>query len=353
MYATPERNFVFDLNDFDETLPGPFEWDVKRLAASLVVAARNNGISDKAARQIAEDSMLMYCKRMAELADLPFISVWYSRITDSDILAALSANRLAKGGMERLKKSFAKAQHKNSLETFPKLAENVGGQYVIRDEPPLIVHQYSPDLAERVRTVLDQYIGSLQDDRKVLMRRYSVKDVALKVVGVGSVGTRCVIALFMGDDDRDPLFLQAKEANQSVLSKYLGDSEYSNMGERVVEGQRLTQAASDMFLGWARGEAAGVDYYFRQLRDMKMSAEVETMQPVGLAAYGRLCAYALARAHARSGDPAVIAGYVGNGKAFAAAIAEFAVRYADQTNKDHEALVGAIRDQRLEAVVGI
>ena len=355
-FATPERNLVFDVNDFDETLPGSWEWDLKRLAASIVVAGRQHGYTAQENRQAVLGCVEEYRRLMRQMASMGALDVWYQHFDIGQIM------ELAKPkGREELQKQVEKAkQRRTNLGTFPKLAEQVEGTYRIKDEPPLIVHiedlgdvkKTQAAEAEVIKSAFDAYVQTLPDDRKLLLSKYHFVDIARKVVGVGSVGTRAWVMLFMsGGDGDDPLFLQAKEAQASVLEPYVGNSAYTNHGERVVQGQRLMQEASDIFLGWTHGLV--VDLYIRQLRDMKLSEDIALLTRQQFGRYARLCALALARAHARSGDPAMINGYLGNSDAFAQAIALFAESYADQTERDHAALLAAIKEGRIQAVVDV
>jgi uncharacterized protein (DUF2252 family) len=345
-FATPERRLVLDINDFDETFPGPWEWDVKRLAASFVFAARSNGFSVPDQREAALTCVRSYREHMAEYADMPVLEVWYARLALSDTVAAMH-DKATKG---RLKKRIHKTEATTVREhDFPKMAEARGGRYAIKDAPPLIYHHPQVNLAssrENIERALARYRESLPDDRRVLLDRYQLMDVALKVVGVGSVGTMCAVALLMAADD-DPLFLQIKEAGPSVLETYLGKSEYANHGERVVVGQHLMQAASDVFLAWTHGHA-GRHFYIRQLRDMKIKALIELFNPATMFDYAMLCGWTLARAHARSGDPAMIAGYMGKKDVFDKAVATFSKLYADQAELDHAAFKDAVRQGRIE-----
>jgi uncharacterized protein (DUF2252 family) len=354
-FATPERNLVFDVNDFDETLPGPWEWDVKRLAASIVVAGRQNGYTAQENRQAVVGCVEEYRRLMQHMASMGALEAWYQHLDIGQIL------ELAKRkGREELQKQVEKAkQRRTNLGTFPKLTEQVEGMYRIKDEPPLIVHvedqgdvkKTEKHLAERIKGAFEAYVQTLPDDRKVLLGKYHFVDMARKVVGVGSVVTRAWVMLFLsGGEGDDPLFLQVKEAEASVLEPFVGNSVYTNHGERVVQGQRLMQHASDIFLGWTHGE---VDLYVRQLRDMKLSEEIALLTKKQFDRYARLCAMALARAHARSGDPAQISGYLGNSDAFAQALALFAEAYADQTERDHAALLAAIKEGRIQAKVDV
>ena len=344
-YATPERNLVFDVNDFDETQVGPWEWDVKRLAASLVVAARTTGQTDSHGVDAAHACALQYRSGMAALAELSSFEVWHSRI-DVDALLAAAPTKHTRVEVER---TVAKARRRTSMQALSKLTTVQAGKRVIVEDPPLIVRLDEQQVEQALR-LAKTYRATLEPDRRLLLDRYEFVDAALKVVGVGSVGTRCFVVLLAGVADLDPLFLQIKEAQPSVLSPYAGRSPYRNQGQRVVVGQRIMQAASDVFLGWARAD--GFDTYVRQLRDMKGSAEIDGSDGRSLADYGRLCGATLARAHARSGDPALLAGYLGNGSAFDEALGRFAVAYADQTERDYEAFTRAVRTGRLEAIEG-
>jgi uncharacterized protein (DUF2252 family) len=354
VFASPERRQVFDVNDFDETLAGPWEWDVKRMAASVVLAARQNGYSAQESRQAVLRCMQSYREFMQQFAEMNHLDVWYFHLDVEAILAM--ANR--KEGRKAVLLASERASKRTRIETFPKLAEVVNGQYHIKDEPPLIFHydKQHPNVddldSEEWKAFVKDYVMSLPEERRVIALRYRSLDVAQKVVGVGSVGTRCAIVLLLGGSEGDdPLFIQIKEAGASALEAYLGASPYPNHGQRVVVGQRLMQAASDIFLGWSTFN--GRDYYARQLRDMKFSAEIETMDPILFTGYVRLCAATLARAHARTGDPAQIAGYLGNRDVFDQAIASFAEVYADQAERDHAALLAAIKEGLVQAQTGI
>ncbi|MBJ7519776.1 MAG: DUF2252 domain-containing protein [Solirubrobacteraceae bacterium] len=342
MFASPERRLVFDLNDFDETLPGPFEYDVKRLVASVAVAARGNGESPRAAAETARAAARRYREAMLAFAQMRHLDVWYAH-ADVDAVLATQAS-IAK----RTEKNIAKARTRTSLQAFAKLTETVEGQVRFRDDPPLVQHLEMFEDVEMVKKLLHEYRDTLSDERRVLADRYEFVDIALKVVGVGSVGTRAFIVLHLGRDENDPLILQVKEAVTSVLEPYTGRSRYRQQGKRVVVGQRLMQAVSDIFLGWIRGPL-GREFYVRQLRDMKGSAQIETASLSELTLYAELCGWVLARAHARSGDAAGISGYLGGGEAFDKAMRDWAHAYADQTERDHEALVAAIDAGRLEA----
>ncbi|WP_328723047.1 DUF2252 domain-containing protein [Streptomyces sp. NBC_00247] len=356
LLASPERNLLFDINDFDETLPGPWEWDVKRLAASLVIAARANGFPDRERARLVRASVRSYRKSMAQYARMGNLEVWYARI-DEARLRAVAAVQLAERGRENLDRALVKARTRDSRQVLGKLTEWSGGRRRIVSDPPLVVPltELVPDAErieteERFRVLLRRYARSLPSDRRALLSGFRLADVARKVVGVGSVGTRCWVLLLLGRDDDDPLFLQAKEADTSVLADHVGTSRYRNQGERVVAGQRLMQATSDIFLGWERAEGFDGrrrDFYLRQLRDWKGIAEPERMTPQGLTLFGEVCGATLARAHARSGDRIAIAGYLGKGDAFDRALGVFAEAYADRNERDHEALVAAVRAGRL------
>ena len=339
-FATPERNILFDINDFDETLPAPWEWDVKRLVASFVLAARSNGLSDKAGEAAAVVCARSYRKRLREYAEMHPLDVWYARLTAQDIM-----DMMPPAAQARLQSRIDKAVAGSSSELeFPKLAGVVGGRTTIRDVPPLIFH---PEVsrAKEFGEVLDKtfaaYRDTLSEDRRALLDRYRVVDAAIKVVGVGSVGRRCWIALMMSATN-DPLFLQFKEAVASVLEPYAGPSHHVHHGERVVVGQRLTQPASDVFLGWVT-TPNGRQFYVRQLRDAKIKPLVETFDTEELAFYAKICGWTLARAHAKSADVTGIAGYLGSGAQFDDAMGQFALAYADQAERDHAALKAAVR----------
>lgn len=374
-FASPERQLIFDLNDFDETLPGPFEYDVKRMATSFVVAARNNKQSNADARAATLASVTSYREAMLNFAGMRTMDIWYARLDEDDIRRGIrsivkSASPAKKNGQRdavqraarRAQGRLAKAHTRDSLQALSELGEQVDGRYRIVSRQPIVVP--ARDLAtafglspQRVGRVVGEqfraYRATLPDDRRTLLERFDIVDVARKVVGVGSVGTRAFIVLLQGRDMHDPLFLQVKEASASVLEAYLGRSRYRNHGARVVQGQRLMQAASDIFLGWTKGEDGNRCFYWRQLRDMKMSADVERMTPTGLTFYGRICGWTLARAHARSGDPVAIAAYLGSGDAFDRSVVDFARRYADQNERDFEEFRSLIRAGHLEATEGV
>jgi uncharacterized protein (DUF2252 family) len=356
MFAAPDRRVVFDLNDFDETLPAPFEWDVKRLVASVVVAARNNGHRRREQRASALAAAAAYRRTMAKAAGMRFLDVWYTRF-DADKLLEDLAPRAKKGDIKSARKALAKAQTRTSLRSLSKYSQRVDGGYRIKQQPPVIVRPpetMTDAFDEIIRVGLGDYARSLSPDRRVVLDHYHYEDYARKVSGVGSVGTEAMMILLMGDREDDPLFLQLKEANPSVLAPYAGASEYEHEGERVVNGQRLMQAASDAFLGWVTGTGARArEFYVRQLRDMKGSAAVETMRPEGLEVYSELCGTTLARAHARTGNAAKITGYLGDDDTLDRALERFAVAYADQNDADYEEFTAAADDHRIEVERGV
>jgi uncharacterized protein (DUF2252 family) len=346
LFASPERHLVFDVNDFDETLRGPWEWDVKRLATSLIVAGRANGFSRDLSRKVARLALRSYRERLSEFASMRYLDIWYSHIDPEG-----GGMPISREGERLIDRSVAKAHRRTDLHAFPKLVKAVRGGYRIRDIPPLIVHYKNPERNAESRFFYERYLASLPDERRTLLDRYRVVDVAQKVVGVGSVGTACSVLLLMADDGlKDPLFLQLKQASFSVLEPYLGASPYPNHAQRVVVGQHLIQEASDIFLGWSRLRSQ--DFYIRQLRDMKFSYDVALMGPKAFLALAGLCGTTLARAHARTGDPAQIAGYLGDRPVFDEAVTRFAEAYADQTAVDHQALLAAIRSGRVPAESG-
>jgi uncharacterized protein (DUF2252 family) len=360
-YAAPDRRLVFSVNDFDETLPGPFEWDLKRLVASFEVASRDRGFDGKLREQINLRVGSGYRESIQEYAGMRALDVWYSRIHIEEIYERFKEQ--ASGEQrKRMEKNLAKARTKDSLGAFNKLTETVDGAPRIKSNPPLIVPlaELAPDgdadtMHESFRALLRGYRRTLTGDRRKLLERFRYVDAARKVVGVGSVGTRAWIVLMLGQDDQDPLFLQAKEAQASVLEPFLGRSEYSNHGQRVVEGQRLMQAASDIMLGWLKATGLdGVerDFYIRQLWDAKGSALVDVMEPSAMVGYAGLCAQTLAKAHARSGDAAAIAAYIGQSDVFDRALAQFAVSYADQNERDYDALKAAAESGRVTVETG-
>ena len=363
-FASPERSLVFDLNDFDETLPGPFEWDVARLAASMVVAARDRGFDAAVARTAVLDTVAMYRTAMHEFAAQRDLEVWYATL-DVEALAARLADSLSAKARKRSERTIAKARAKDQLRAAAKLTEVVDGELRFRSDPPLLVpmSELAADagvpaerVVETITESLESYRSTLQPDRVHLLDGYHLRDVARKVVGVGSVGTRAWVVLLTGRDDADPLVIQVKEAQASVLEAVLPRSVYDNHGQRVVEGQRLLQASSDILLGWKGTvglDGYDRDFYMRQLWDWKASAAVESMEPGTLQTYGRACGWTLARAHARSGDRIAIAAYLGTGTRFDEAMARWASAYADQNDRDHAALVAAIEDGRLSATFGV
>jgi uncharacterized protein (DUF2252 family) len=387
-FASPERKLVFDLNDFDETLPGPFEYDVKRMAASFTIAARNNGFSKADTREATRASVTAYREAMAGFAQMSTMGVWYAHLDEDAIMTSIrtaiaaaahhdktdkkgakgKAGKSAKAdhaldkAAKTAEKTLQKAHSRDSLQALSKLAEQVDGRFRIVNQPPLVVPlrdltaTYGISAEETDQIIRDQfraYRATLQADRRHLLERFQVVDAARKVVGVGSVGTRAFIVLLQGRDMQDPLFLQIKEATASVLEKYLPKSRYKQPGERVVQGQRIMQAASDIFLGWTAGTQAGRHLYWRQLRDMKGSALVEAMVPTGLTLYARICGWTLARAHARSGDPVALGQYLGDADTFDRSVTDFSARYADQNEQDFRAFVQAVRSGRLQAVEGV
>lgn len=343
-FGTPERQLVFDINDFDETLPAPWEWDLKRLAASIVVAARTSGLSERRSSDAARASVESYRKRMHEYAEMTALEVWYAHL-DLEVLADKAETSAAR---RRWLRVIHKATRHTSGDEFPKITSREKGVPRIADRPPLIYHpREMARIDKHVRRLFQRYRTTLPYERRIILDRYELVDVARKVVGVGSVGTRCAVVLLMAGP-HDPLLLQFKEARPSVLEPYTRPSRYRNQGERVVVGQRMLQSASDVFLGWT-SDGAGYDYYFRQLRDMKLKIDLQAMTKADWLEYVELCGWSLARAHARTCDPARIAGYLGKSEAFAEALEKFAVAYADQTERDYGALLQAIRAGRIQA----
>src|SRR5262249_14702120 len=347
-FATPERRLIFDVNDFDETLPGPWEWDLKRLGASFMVAARAKGLSDDVGRTAVLRIVSGYADLLGGFAEMPTLDTWYWSV-DTDRTAALVAEVGDSRTRGRFDKAIARAHAHDNLQAVSKLTTVVGGHRRIVDQLPLVGHVPGDDELDRTQELFDGYCSSLADDVGHLLSRFKLVDAARKVVGVGSVGTRCWIALLEGGAADDPLLLQIKEAQESVLEAHLGRSAYRNHARRVVEGQRLMQAASDLFLGWTHDNTSDVDYYWRNLRDMKASADINGQPTNTFLAYAELCGVTLARAHARSGDAAAISGYLGKGGVFGKALGNFAVACADQNARDHAVLVEAIRDGRLPA----
>lgn len=335
-YGTPERNLVFDLNDFDETLPGPWEWDIKRLAASIVVAGRGNGFDAAQCAEAAHAAVRSYRQRLNEFARRGYLDVWYAQIDAQTVLDTLSSATRRLAG-----RRFEQASQRDHLRALAKWTTLVDGQVRLVEDPPLLRHVSDERIGDQLRTLVQVYAKSLRDDRQALLQRYTIVDFARKVVGVGSVGMRCYIILLRGKDLADPLFLQIKEATRSVLEPHQGKCLYPHHGQRVVRGQQLIQAASDIFLGW--GQVGTTHFYIRQLYDMKGSVQIARLTPAQLSTYGEVCGWALARAHARSGDAARISGYLGAGDTFDQAVAAFATAYADQTERDHAALIAAVK----------
>jgi uncharacterized protein (DUF2252 family) len=403
-FASPERRLLFDLNDFDETLPGPFEYDVKRMAASFTIAARNNGFSKADARAATLASVRAYREAMASFAQMRTMDIWYASLDEDELRASIQSavtgtarqekaakqrekadkrekapkkqekkaakqakadkqeEKEAKAAAKRAAKTAAKAHTRDSLQALSKLGELVNGKYRIVSQPPIVVplrdlaatYGLAPDEADRVvRDQFRAYRETLEDDRRRLLERFEIVDAARKVVGVGSVGTRAFIVLLQGRDAHDPLFLQVKEATVSVLEPYVRRSRYRQHGERVVQGQRMMQAASDIYLGWTKGLDVRRHFYWRQLRDMKGSALVEAMVPLALNFYAGICGWTLARAHARSGDPVAIAAYLGGSDEFDTSITDFSERYADQNEQDYQEFVNAVKSGQLAAVEGV
>jgi uncharacterized protein (DUF2252 family) len=360
IFGSAERRLVFDVNDFDETLPGPWEWDVKRLAASLEVAARGNGFRGTQRREIVTAAVGRYRQAMRSFAGMANLNVWYAR-ADMDQLLAQFGPRLKARQRTLVDKGLAKARTRESMHELAKLTHLVDGQPRIISDPPLLVpiDELLPNetdrssLRQQLSSLIAKYRRTLETDRRYLLEQFEFADMARKVVGVGSVGTRCWIVLMLGRNGSDPLFLQVKEAEESVLSRFAGASKYANQGQRVVAGQRLMQASSDIFLGWQRTKAwpggQPRDFYVRQLRDWKFSPDIETMLPSDMRMYGEVCGWTLARAHARSGDRIAIAAYLGSSDVFDRAISKFAAGYADQNERDHDSLAGAAASGRIKA----
>lgn len=342
-YATPERKQVFDINDFDETLQAPFEWDLKRLAASIVLAGRYRGFVDKENKKAAFSAVKMYAEKMQKYATMHQMDIWYSRLDKKTILDLFKNEQEF---TKRFKQASEKAKHRTQENAFPKISTVQDGKRKIIDEPPLIYHLPDTEhLFEKAQVFFDGYLEHVTDDKKALLKMFRLVDVVAKVVGVGSVGTACYIALFLAEDD-DPLILQFKEAKRSVLEAYNQKTPYENHGERIVNGQKLMQAVSDIFLGWTRSKI-GKDFYVRQLRDMKASANIDNFTSGIYSNYALLCGWALAKSHAKSGMSPEIAGYLGKSDVFAEAVADFAISYADQTEIDYEAMLTAARNSRI------
>jgi uncharacterized protein (DUF2252 family) len=372
VFASPERKMLFDLNDFDETLPGPFEYDVKRMSASFTIAARNNAFTMEETRDVTLAAVRAYREAMAQFAQMGTLGIWYARLSEEQMMKTMdlavatqkgkALKKAAKGMEKAARHNVEKARTRDSLQALAKLGERVDGKYRIVSQPPIVIPARdlgetfglsADEVGEVIREQLRSYRASLQDDRRHLLERFEVIDVARKVVGVGSVGTRAFIALLQGRDQEDPLFLQVKEATRSVLEDHLPKSKFRQPGERVVQGQRMIQAASDIFLGWTRGEQENRYLYWRQLRDMKGSALVEELKPLSMNFYAGACGWTLARAHARSGDPIAIAAYLGKSDKFDVSITDFSERYADQNEQDYQAFADAVRSGRLEATEGL
>ena len=368
----PSGSLLFDLNDFDETLPGPFEYDVKRMSASFTIASRNNGFSKAEARDVTLASVSAYRTSMAEFAEMRTMDIWYAHLSEQELMKAISSfvrtpksksqEKAAKKEAETAKKAAEKARTHDSLQALSKLAELVDGRYRIVSQPPIVIPareleasygMSGDEMQHAIHEQLRAYRSTLQDDRRHLLEKFEIVDTARKVVGVGSVGTRAFIVLLQGRDQEDPLFLQVKEATASVLEDHLPKSRYKQPGERVVQGQRMMQAASDIYLGWTKRAEVNRYFYWRQLRDMKGSAVVESLSPAALAFYARQCGWTLARAHARSGDPIAITAYLGKSDKFDQSITDFSERYADQNDKDFRAFTKAIRTGRLTAIEGV
>jgi uncharacterized protein (DUF2252 family) len=364
LFGSAERRLMFDVNDFDETLPGPWEWDVKRLAASLEVAARDNGVPAKQRREIVIAAVFRYRQAMREFASMTNLDVWYAHADITELRAQFDT-QLRERQRKYLDKGLAKARTRDSMQELAKLTRMVDGRPRIISDPPLLVpidelmpaERDRASIEEELKGLIAKYQRTLETDRRYLLQQFEFCDMARKVVGVGSVGTRCWIILMLGRDETDPLFLQVKEAEASVLSRFVGASKYANQGQRVVAGQRLMQAASDIFLGWQRNPAGmdgqPRDFYIRQLRDWKFSIEIGLLRPEGLQLYGALCGWTLARAHARSGDRIAIATYLGGSDVFDRAIAKFASAYADQNERDYQALVDAGKSGQVTAEHGV
>jgi uncharacterized protein (DUF2252 family) len=361
-FAAPDRELVFDLNDFDETLPGPWEWDLKRLGASVVVAGREAGLGGRECRSAAAAAAREYRRAMHDFADMTNLDLWYSRTGGDEVLAHVRAT-LSERAARRLERGMANAERKDRLRAFDKLTRKVDGRVAFKSDPPrmvpiaeLLERRDAAALAEALGALVHAYADSLRPDLRPVVESYRPVDMARKVVGVGSVGTRAWVVLMLGRDDDDPLFLQVKEAQPSVLKAHLGRGRFANQGRRVVEGQRLMQVASDVLLGWIRStDVDGVarDYYVRQLWDWKYSVAIETFGAEEFEAYARLCGRTLARAHARTGDRVAIAAYLGNSDAFDDALARFAESYAETNEADYKALVEAVRSGRVKAETGV
>jgi uncharacterized protein (DUF2252 family) len=348
-FATPERRVIFSVNDLDETLPAPWEWDIKRLAASFLIGCRDNGLSDKTGKDIVETCVRAYRESMAEFSQMKTLELWYQSMGADELVAGIKDADLRDRALKRLQKEKSRSV---ADDIFPKLVENNGDIPVIKDQLPTIFHAEGHSPGEIERAVLDAFVSyreTLPNSCQSLLDRYQLRDAAIKVVGVGSVGTRCWVMLFMAGEG-DPLFLQVKEARRSVLENYAGVSHFPNHGQRIVNGYRLMQPASDMFLGWTEGKLGGHHYFVRQLRDIKISMKVETFGAREMDLYATWCGRALALAHSRSGSSAMLSGYMGKSDVFDQALADFSVAYADQNERDHAALNKAVRSRKVKAV---
>jgi len=361
-FASPERDIVFDVNDFDETLPGPFEWDLKRLAASLEVAGRGRNFSAAQRRQVVTDGCRSYRQSIREFAQMSNLDIWYSRL-DAAMIAVRWGSEVGRGALANLERTVTKAKSKDHLKAFTKLTHEVDGELRFLSDPPLLVPatELFSDMErqrfeETIVSALRSYRKTLSGDRRRLVETYQFVDIARKVVGVGSVGTRCWVALLIGRDEGDPLFLQVKQAEAAVIEPFVAKCRFTNQGQRVVEGQRLMQATSDILLGWDRSvgpDGVTRDFYMRQLWDWKASANIDGMKVPDLSVYAQMCGWTLARAHARSGDAIAIGAYLGSSDRFDTALGEFAVTYADQNERDHQALLDAIAAGTIEATSGV
>ena len=361
-FASPEREFIFDVNDFDETIPGPFEWDLKRLAASLEIAGRGRGLDEATRRSLVSGGTCSYRRAMREFAQMRDLDIWYTHL-DATLIAQRWGDQASRKLIDNFQRRMAKAQSKDHLAALAKLTHEVDGKLRFVDNPPLMMPAeslftdvYSSQTVGNLYDALVQYRSTLSGDRQRLLEKYEFTDLARKVVGVGSVGTRCWVALFVGRDHNDPLFLQIKEAEAAVGQAFLGPSEYAHHGQRVVEGQRLMQGASDIFLGWdsfTGDDGLSRDFYIRQMWDWKFSVDIDTMTPEALGIYAEICGWTLARAHARSGDPIAMGAYLGAGDRFDRAMVEFAASYADQNQRDFDALTAAVASGAVDAVTGV
>ena len=359
IFATPERNLVFDINDFDEAYPGPWEWDLKRLAASAMVAGRENGFKEQDCRRLAEIVPRSYRQAMRRFSEVPILEVWYYHIDADTVIQVF--DKYAKNSVKDTRKTFNKAGSRTSERTLQKLTEFVDGKRQFVNDPPLLERwsnfltdeQKQQFTAQDVENNFSAYVNSLPEERRRLLRRFRITDVALRVGGVGSVGTRCTIVLLEGDAEQDALILQQKETGPSALEAYLPKKDFESQAQRVVIGQRMMQAASDIFLGWHQSTMSGNQYYWRQLKDKKGSFDMQKLDERGMGTYLGVCSTCLARAHARAGDATAISGYLGSGDVFDNAITEFATAYADQTEKDYQLLVDAVRSGRIVAETGV